>query len=313
MKEIIMMDSYPQSRYRYLMLVCLLLSIMALPLLVRAQGTTTEGTPIEIAGVVNTLGGGTMTVDGLTVDVSGIALDAGVTVGTTVKVTGILLPSDVIVAQVVIIIAVTPSPEATSEATPEVTPAVTPSPTTTPNPDVIIVIEGPVVNIVTNIITIYNFNVEVDPQHPVLGLIEVGDIVRVQGAFGSSGVVVATVVSNVSSTALVSGASVGLEGPVEAINGNTIVVNGIPVQLASNDPRLQTLQVGNFVSVQGNFQGSGANIVLVVVNITIVNNVIIDGNPFCWYHEKGMGMGHWHCDGMGMGGMGMGMGMGMGG
>jgi hypothetical protein len=133
----------------------------------------------------------------------------------------------------------------------------------------------------------------------------VGDIVRVQGEYRSDGAVVANVINNIPDTPPTNGAAtVGLDGPVEAINDNTIIVNGIPVQLAPDDPLLQTLQVGNFVSVQGNFQTSGSTIVLVVVNIAIVNNTAIQSD--CWYHEGGMGMGHWHCDGMGMGGMGMG-------
>ena len=100
------------------------------------------------------------------------------------------------------------------------------------------------------------------------------------------------------------------------LDGNIQVVNAISVQLGSNDPLLQTVQPGSFVSVQGNFQISNAGIVLVVVNIAIVDNVGVESN--CWYHLDAMGMGHWHCDGMGMGmgnaGMGMGMGdaMGMG-
>jgi hypothetical protein len=192
--------------------------------------------------------------------------------------------------------------------------------TTTPEPtlETVVVVEGPVSEIADNRVTIYDYSIAVEPQHPILNLINVGDVVRIEGMFDSSGVVVASVVSNIPSTNVVSGgeATVGLEGPVEAIDGNVIVVNSIPVQLTPDDPLLQTLEVGDFVSVQGNFQGSGATIVLVVVNITIVNNVIIDDNPLCWYHDDGMGMGHWHCDGMGMGGMGMGDdgmgGMGMG-
>lgn len=192
-------------------------------------------------------------------------------------------------------------------------------PSVTPTPPVLVVIEGPVLNIVNNIITIYDFEIEVEVDHPILNLIEPGDLVHIEGAYGNSEMVVASVVSNLSSAPLVTGATVSLDGPVESINGNIIVVNGIAVQLAANDPLLQTIQVDQFVSVQGNFQGSGTNIVLVVVTIVINTNVTVTENN-CWYHD-GMGMGHWHCDGQGMGmgmgdaGMGMGdpgMGMGMG-
>ena len=178
-----------------------------------------------------------------------------------------------------------------------------------------IVVEGPITSLNNNIVTIYGFNIEVEAQHPILKVIDVGDVVRVQGAFDSSGRLIASTVSNIPDTTGGSTATVGLDGPIEAINGNTIMVNGIPVQLAPDDPLLQTVKVGNFVSVQGNFQSNGSTIVLVVVNIVIVNNNVIPGQ--CWYHDDGMGMGHWHCDGMGMGdAMGMsapGMGMGDGG
>jgi hypothetical protein len=189
----------------------------------------------------------------------------------------------------------------------------------TETPERVVNIEGPVTSIVNNIVTIYGFNIEVAPQHPILQVIDVGDIVRVQGVLDSDGTLTANVVSNIPDATSINGstATVGLDGPVEAINGNTIVVNSIPVQLAPNDPLLQTIQVGNFVSVQGNFQTIDTTIVLAVVNIAIVNNTIIQSD--CWYHVDAMGMGHWHCDGMGMGmgepdGMGMGEpdGMGMG-
>ncbi|MBK9746369.1 MAG: hypothetical protein IPO91_06265 [Chloroflexi bacterium] len=84
------------------------------------------------------------------------------------------------------------------------------------------------------------------------------------------------------------------------LDGNIQVVNAISVQLGSNDPLLQTVQPGSFVSVQGNFQTTNAGIVLVVVNIAIVDNVSVESN--CWYHVDARGMGHWHCDGMDMGG-----------
>jgi hypothetical protein len=304
-----------------------LVSLVAFPFVISAQDSATptpQGTPIEISGVVSEVNATTLIVAGLTVDLNSISLESTITVGSTISVVGHLQPTSVIIAQSVTVISInvngtpvtvtpipgtlTPTPGPTVQTTPVVTPTL--------SPDVIIVVEGPVINIVNNIITIYDFDIEVEPQHPILSIINIGDIVHIEGAIGSTGIIVANIVSNISTTTIVSNAptaTVGLEGPIEAINGNIVIVNGVPVQLANDDPLLATLQVGNFLSVQGNFQGSGSNIVLVVVNVTIVNNVIVDGDPFCWYHEGGMGMGHWHCDGMGMsGGMGMGDGMGMG-
>jgi hypothetical protein len=315
--------------------LCLVLLMLALPLFASAQATATPtGTPIEIIGVVSEVSVNTIIVAGVPVDVSGINLSTSVTVGTTVSVAGVRVSSTVIVAQTILIIntnltatptmTVTPGATFTPSATPLVSPTPTAAPataTSTPAPNVI-VIEGPVINIINNIITIYDFDVEVEPQNPILTIIDIGDIVRVEGAFSGGNVIVATVVSNITSITTVNNsgpATVGLEGPVESINGNIIVVNGISVELGANDPLLQTVQVGNFVNVQGNFQNRGNVYVLVVVNVVIINDIDYIDND-CWFHEDGMGMGmgmgHWHCDGMGMGmgmgddGMGMGMGMG---
>lgn len=307
------MNHRPQTqRPRAAVMVMLILVslVMLTTSILSAQTPTPTGTPIEISGVVSQINARTIVVAGLTVDVGAIALDTNVTVGTTVTVTGHLTASNVIVAQVIVIVnpraTNTPAPVQTMTATPEMTPTAT----ATPNPNLIVVIEGPVVNIVTNIITIYDFDIEVEPANPILDLIEIGQIIHVEGVFNNAGVIVASVVSNLSSvTTVTTGATVSMDGPIEAINGNIVIVNGIPVQFEPNDPRLSALQIGNFLNVQGNFQNNGTTIVLVVVNVVVVNNVIVNGNPFCWYHEKGMGMGmgHWHCDGMGMG-MGMGMG-----
>jgi hypothetical protein len=317
-----MSQKIQHNRVNLAIAVLTLVAVILLPTVIRAQGTDTpQGVPVEITGQIAEISGATIVVAGLTVDVTNASLDSSVTVGTTVTVVG-QLANNVIVAQTVIIqvgvVAPTPAPENTAEVTPDATSEVTATDTPAPSDasDVIIVIEGPVVNIVTNIITIYDINITVEPQDPILNIIDIGDVIRVEGNVGASGVVVANVVSNISNV-IVSGATVGLEGPVESIDGNIIVVNSVPVQLALTDPLLQTVKVGDFVSVAGNFEGSGANIVLVVVNIVVVNNVVIVGNPLCWYHETGMGMGmgmgHWHCDGMGMGmGMGDAMGMGMG-
>jgi hypothetical protein len=178
--------------------------------------------------------------------------------------------------------------------------------------ETVVVVEGPITNIVNNIISIYDYAIEVEPQHPILALVNIGDTIRVEGAFASDGQVLASVVGNIPSAEIVSGgteATVSLDGPVEAIEGSLVTVNGIPVAFEPDDPILETLQIGSFVSLQGNFEGTGQTIVLVVVNVTVINNVTTTESA-CWYHDDGMGMGHWHCDGMGMG---MGMGEGSGG
>lgn len=186
------------------------------------------------------------------------------------------------------------------------------APVPTDTQEVVLIVQGPIESINEDTIEIYDFTIEIESDHPIRQIIEVGDIVQVQGEVSNSGVMIAEIIDNLGNTSVPNGtATVGLDGPIEAINDNEIVVNGISIQLAPDDPLLQILQVGNFITVQGNFQTLGSTITLVVVNISVVNNVSVESN--CWFHDDGMGMGHWHCDGMGMGGMGMGDdGMGMG-
>ncbi len=77
-----------------------------------------------------------------------------------------------------------PTPESTLEATPEVTPEMTSEATSEPGDDslpVTIVIEGPVQAINVNIITIYNFNIQLDNDAPALNIIQVGDTLHVEG------------------------------------------------------------------------------------------------------------------------------------
>jgi hypothetical protein len=190
-------------------------------------------------------------------------------------------------------------------------PSATNTPTITVTQEMAIIVEGPISAIHDNVLTVYDLSVEVAPGHPILSLLEVGDFVRVEGVYESGGVVIADVVSNMDEIMVVDSetATVNLEGPVESINDNKIVVNGIPVELDPDDPILDSLQIGNFVSIQGNFERSGAAVVLVVVNVQVITDVEVIQSD-CWYHDTGMGMGHWHCDGMGMG---MGSAMGMGG
>jgi hypothetical protein len=211
----------------------------------------------------------------------------------------------------------TPSPSATKLAA-SITLPPTDSSTPTTTPEILVVIEGEVSAIDDDTLTIYNFDIPIAPQHPILNLIEVGDFIHVEGTYDAGGTFVLAAIGNLPETTIVSaeGTSVGLEGMVEAIEDNILTVNSIPVQLEPDDPFLQLVSIGDFVSIEGNFETNSQTIVLVAVKITIRADVTEIEND-CWYHDA-MGMGHWHCDGMGMGdeGMGMGddgMGMGMGG
>lgn len=74
-----------------------------------------------------------------------------------------------------------PEPEATPE--PEITaePEATPEPESGGDLPVTLVIEGPVLSININIITIYGFEIELAPDDPLLTVIQIGDNIRVSG------------------------------------------------------------------------------------------------------------------------------------
>ncbi len=89
-------------------------------------------------------------------------------------------------------IIMTPTPEATVEATAESTPEATPESTD----EAVIVIEGPVDSIDGNIITIFGVTIEINPDDPLLGTIEVGDVIHVEGNNGTT-VITATTITYV--------------------------------------------------------------------------------------------------------------------
>jgi hypothetical protein len=84
----------------------------------------------------------------------------------------------------------TPTPTFTPTPTPQGTPAPTVTPSLTPTPGgtvtpgglpITIIIEGPVQEINVNIITIYDIDIIVGDDDPILGIIQIGDILHVEG------------------------------------------------------------------------------------------------------------------------------------
>lgn len=203
----------------------------------------------------------------------------------------------------------TPSPTFTATATTPAMPTVTPT-------EVVLLIEGTVDQVVDNVITIQGTEVLVPTQHPLLAVIDVEDTLRIEAVSNIDGVLEARVIANL--TAETTDATVGLVGPIEAINGNRITVNGVELVLGSDEPLLPALRVGDFVDVEGNVEQQGAAYVIVVLRVAVLTTAAEGIAPHCYFEERGMGMGamgmgRWRCDAMGamgMGGMGMGMGMG---
>jgi hypothetical protein len=115
--------------------------------------------------------------------------------------------------------------------------------------------------------------VMVVPDNPLLKVIHIGDFVRARGHFDGSGVLVASFVTNVLDPASV--ATVSLDGKVQAINGNIVVINDMNVQIDPGNVILKKLKIGDVLHVDGNFQTSGTTIIIIIVNVTIINDVTI--------------------------------------
>lgn len=77
----------------------------------------------------------------------------------------------------------TATPTATATLTPTATPTgtLTVTPTPTPGLPITIIVEGPVEVININIITIYDIDITIDANDPVLTHIQIGDLVRIEG------------------------------------------------------------------------------------------------------------------------------------
>ena len=189
----------PLSAFRHILSILLLSCLMFLAIgsNVAAQDTapTPTSTPaatIEFNGPVTSISIDRLIINNLVVLVDVPNMLFVPQIGMVVYVEGNLQPDGTIVAVIVSdvpILMATPdaseTPVITATATPEGTPLATPTPTITPTDDLglgpIIVIEGPVEAININIITIYNINIVVSEDDPILAAIRIGDFIRVEG------------------------------------------------------------------------------------------------------------------------------------
>jgi len=212
--------------------------------------------------------------------------------------------------QVAAIFTATAAPTFVTES-PLASPAATTGQTLAPTsvtiipPETIIVVEGPVRAIQGNRVTIYDLTIQTAVDDPMLTIIRVGDMAHIKGTQDKTGAITALEVSNVIGASAGSGTAL-VDGRVQVINGDVLTINGIKVQLPPNDLRLKTIRVGDFLSVNGDFQRQGTTVVLIVVNLVIINDAEVDIYLNCRKHEgmgMGMGMGD---DSMGMGNDGMG-------
>ena len=66
-----------------------------------------------------------------------------------------------------------------------------------------------------------------------------------------------------------------IEGPIESININIIVIFGIEIHVDPADPILNEIQVGDYVRIEGGTSIENGVIIIIVINIIIINIIII--------------------------------------
>ncbi len=193
--------------YRFI-LIALIFS-MALPAMpppaVEAQDGS--GSQLQFTGTVDDIDDTFVTVSGLTVDTSLVTISgADLEVGMTVTVIGVYDGTVVVAAVVIVVTDAPPSDvppaddsgddegDSTSDEGSDDQGEDEDEDDNTENGP-IIVIEGPVQSITVNVITIFNIDVQVEPDDPILEDLQIGDYVRIAGYtdFGSSTIIIVAV------------------------------------------------------------------------------------------------------------------------
>lgn len=62
-----------------------------------------------------------------------------------------------------------------------------------------------------------------------------------------------------------------IEGPVQAVDGNIITIHDVDIEMASNDPVLSVVQIGDIVRVEGDTIVNADTLVIVATSVVIVN------------------------------------------
>ena len=179
---------------KLLFLFAIIIAVFTLPagasVDVEYAQTETGDAEIEFTGVITAITDSTIVVNGLSVQTDQAEIEVELVLGATVKVEGVLQPNAIIIAREIEdpdddVPAPELTPEITPEATPELTPEATPEATAEPDDDdnVVIVIRGPVQEINVNIITIYDIDIMVNADDPILNVINIGDELEIEGVF----------------------------------------------------------------------------------------------------------------------------------
>jgi hypothetical protein len=192
MRHVLLSVNPARNRVLFVMVALMLL----MSSVIQAQEATPQsGASISFDdGVVTEITAEGVVVNGLTILIAPGILDDDaepIVVGTVLDVDGVLRPDGTVVAVSIDLDdddddstptpSLTPSVDVTAtptalDATPEVTPTEPAN-----DDDFIIVIEGPVQQLNVNVITIYNVNITIERDAPALTVIQIGDVVRVEG------------------------------------------------------------------------------------------------------------------------------------
>ncbi len=164
-------------------------------------------------------------------------------------------------------------------------PTATPESTAEPTLPVTLVIEGPIQSMNGNVLVIFNLTVVLDPNDPLLKVLKVGEVVRVEGNIGAGTQVITAVHVT----------TISVETDVNPVNGQVWQDNGTcsnppPVWAPANGWRARCQSAPSPGNSGGNGNGSGNG-----------NN----GNGNGSDNGNGNGSGNGNDGGMGMG-MGMG-------
>ncbi len=177
-----------KPKHLLLSLVMLTVVILTACAPVQAQGvpamTATPRATIEFSGDISAVTDTTIVVNSLTVLTTGAEIETELVVGNVVHVEGILLENGQIQA---LEIEDDDDDDRDDNDDDDQSPEITPEATQViDDDDTFIVIEGPVQSINTNVIVIYGFEIEVDDDDLALTVLQIGDVIRVEGQYDDS-------------------------------------------------------------------------------------------------------------------------------
>lgn len=150
-----------------------------------------DGDTIVISGEVEAIGDNTVTMNSLTIDISGAEFDVELEVGVVIVIV-INVPSDAVIIAIEINL-----PDNDQDDDDQDEDDDDQDDDQDDNDDVIIVIEGPVESIDVNVIVVYGITIVLDGDTTVLGDLQIGDIVLIEGDGDFENGVLVVVVINI--------------------------------------------------------------------------------------------------------------------